>query len=302
MRIFLTGATGYIGAAVLDGFVRAGHHVTGLVRNSEKAAAVGARGGSPLIGDLHDPSSYAAAAAASDVVVHAGFDGARGVDTDRLAIETLAAAAHSNSPRHPRVLIYTSGIWILGAAPDPVTEESPVNPATIAAYRPAHEQLVLSAAGDGVRTTVVRPGIVYGGSRGIIGDIFRDASNGLIRVIGSGDNRWPTVYDRDLADLYVRLALHADASGVYHATDDSEDRVNEIVEAIGAHAPAEATVRRIPVEEAKAKLGPYAVALALDQVVKSPRARALGWTPSLRSVARNVARLFEEWRGASVHA
>ena len=300
MRIFLTGATGYIGAAVLDGFTRAGHHVTGLVRNTEKAAEVASRGATPLIGDLHDPSSYSAAAASCDVLVHAGFDGARGVETDRLAIETLAAAARSAAPGHARVLIYTSGIWVLGPTPDPVAEDAPVNPAAISAYRPGHEQIALSAGGNGVRAIVVRPGIVYGGTRGIVGDLFRDAMNGLVRVIGAGDNRWPTVYDRDVADLYVRLAQHGNASGVYHATDDSDDRVNDIVEAIAAHAPAPPTVRRMPVEEAKAKLGNYALALALDQVVKSPRARALGWSPSLHSVARNAARLFEEWRAGGV--
>jgi nucleoside-diphosphate-sugar epimerase len=302
MRIFLTGASGYIGAAVLDGFARAGHHVTGLVRNSEKADRVSSRGGAPLIGDLHDPSTYAAAAAACEVIVHAGFDGARAVETDRLAIETLAAAARSAASRHPRLLVYTSGIWVLGPAPDPVAEDAPVSPAAIASYRPGHEQLVLSAEGDGLRTIVVRPGIVYGGSRGIVGDIFRDAVNGLVRVIGPGDNRWPAVYDRDLADLYHRLALRPDASGIYHATDDSDDRVNDIVEAIVAHAAAPVTVRRIPVDEAKAKLGNYALALALDQVVKSPRARALGWTPTIRSIPRNAARLFEEWRGGSALA
>ena len=296
MRVFLTGATGYIGAAVLDGFVRAGHHVTGLVRNSEKAAEVAARGATPLLGDLHDPLSYSAAAAAADVLVHAAFDGTRGVEGDRLAIETLASAARSAPPAHPRLFIYTSGIWILGPAPDPVTEDSPINPAAIAAYRPGHEQMVLAAASSSLRSIVVRPGIVYGGSRGIVGDIFRDAMNGLVRVIGSGDNRWPTVYDRDLADLYLRLAQHDGASGIFHATDDSDDRVNDIVEAIAVHAPAPPTVRRIPVDEAKTKLGNYAVALALDQVVRSPRARAIGWHPSLRSVARSAARLFEEWR------
>jgi nucleoside-diphosphate-sugar epimerase len=299
MHIFLTGATGYIGAAILDGFARAGHHVTGLVRNSEKAAEVASRGGAPLIGDLHDPASYSAAAAACDVLVHAGFDSVRGVETDRLAIETLAAAARSAAPRHARVLVYTSGIWVLGPTPDPAMEDAPLNPAAIVAYRPGHEQLVLSASGDGVRAVVVRPGIVYGGARGIVGDIFRDAVNGLVRVIGPGDNRWPTVYDRDLADLYVRLAQHGDASGVYHATDDSDDRVNDIVEAIVAHTPAPPVVRRVSVEEAKTKLGPYALALALDQVVRSPRARALGWTPALHSVARNAPRLFEEWRAGS---
>ena len=126
--------------------------------------------------------------------------------------------------------------------------------------------------------------------------MFRDATNGIVRVIGTGENRWPLVYDRDLADLYLRLAVRPDASGIYHANDEGDERVNDIVDAIIAHVPGEPSVRRMPIEEAKSKLGAYAVALTLDQVVRSPRARAIGWTPSLRSVGGNVARLLEEWR------
>ena len=72
---------------------------------------------------------------------------------------------------------------------------------------------MLDAASDGLRTVVVRPGIVYGGSRGIVGDLLQDAANGLVRVIGSGDNHWPLVYDRDLGELYLRLATNAERVG-----------------------------------------------------------------------------------------
>jgi nucleoside-diphosphate-sugar epimerase len=296
MRIFLTGASGYIGGAVLEALVRAGHHVTGLVRNSERAAEVSKRGGVPLVGDLHQPASYRDAAAGHDGFIHAGFDSARGAEVDRSAIDTLVAAAREGGAHAGRFLVYTSGIWVLGATREPATEESPVNPAAIVAFRPAHEQAVLAASGDGLRTIVVRPGIVYGGTRGIVGDLFRDAVNGLVRVTGSGDNHWPVVYDRDLADLYVRLASRPSASGLYHANDEGDERVNDIVEAIVSHVPNTPDVRRVPIEEAKAKHGAYALALALDQIVRSPRARALGWAPSLRSIAGNTARLFEEWR------
>jgi nucleoside-diphosphate-sugar epimerase len=299
MRIFLTGASGYIGSAVLDAFVRSGHQVTGLVRNSEKAGQVASRGGTPLCGDLRMPGSYRAAAQGHDVFIHAGFDGARGAETDRVAIETLAAAARTGEAGRPTLLVYTSGIWVLGQTGQPAAEDAALNPAAIVTYRPAHEQMVLSAAGEGLRTAVIRPGIVFGGSRGIVGDIFRDAANGLIRIVGPGENRWPAIYDRDLADLYVRIAQRGDAAGVFHATDETDERVNDIVEAIAAHAPTPPDVRRMPLAEAQAKMGPYALALALDQVVRSPRARALGWRPAVRSIAGNAARLFEEWRAGS---
>ena len=155
---------------------------------------------------------------------------------------------------------------------------------------------MLAAGSSGFRTAVIRPAIVYGGSRGIVGDLFKDAANGLVRVIGNGDNHWPLVYERDLGELYLRLAAHSDASGVFHANDEGDEQVNDLVAAIGGHVPIRPSVRRIPLPEARQKLGPYADALALDQLVRSPRSRSIGWSPSLRSVAGNAARLFDEWR------
>ena len=143
---------------------------------------------------------------------------------------------------------------------------------------------------------------MYGGGNGIIGDMFRSAANGLVRVVGDGNNHWPLVYDRDVADLYARVAGRDDASGVYHANDEGDERVNDIVSAIKPHLHVRPDVRHVPIDEARAKMGPYADALALDQVVRSPRARALGWTPTLHSVAGNAARLLDEWRGAAREA
>lgn len=292
MRIFLTGGSGYIGSAVLDAFVRAGHHVDALVRNSEKAERVQARGGTPILGDASDPASYADAAAAADGVVLTAFDGTRnGVRTDETTIETVLSTPVKNG----KFVIYTSGVWILGPAPSPVDETATVNPVQHVAWRPAHERRVLDAATAGWRPIVIRPGVVYGGTGGIVGDLLKDASNSLIRVIGSGDNHWPLVYDRDLADLYVRVATNPEASGIYHANDEGDETVNEIVRAISEHAKTEPSVRHVPLSEAKKKMGTYAEALALDQIVRSPRARALGWSPTLHSVSRNAARLFEEW-------
>ena len=302
MRIFLTGATGYIGLAALDSLVRAGHEVTGLVRTPEKAQVVSRHGGRPLVGDLAEPASYREAASTHDGIVHAAEDALqRRAEVDRVAVETLLAAARAirgGGAALPRFLIYTSGVWVLGNTAAPAAEDAALDPTPHVAWRQPHEQQVLDAAGPGLRTVVVRPGIIYGGSRGIVGDLIRDATNGLVRIVGSGENHWPAVYDRDLADLYVRLAARGDAAGIFHACDESDERVNEIVSAICAQMKVPPEVRRIPLEEARVKMGPYAGALALDQIVRCPRARALGWAPAFRSIARNASRLVEEWRTA----
>jgi nucleoside-diphosphate-sugar epimerase len=305
MRIFLTGATGYIGGSVLDALVRGGHVVTALVRDNHKAARVAARGGQPMIGNLGDPESYRAGADAQDGYVHTAFDAApgRGPAVERIALETIIAAARrprtagSTAP-YTRFVIYTSGVWVLGRTPEPAAEDTPVNPISLVSWRPDHEDYILGAGNDGVRTAVVRPGVVYGGSEGIVGDLFKAATNGLVRVVGDGNNHWPLVYDRDLADLYVRLAARDDAAGVYHANDEGDERVNDIVAAIAPHISVRPDVRHVPIEEARAKMGSYAEALSLDQLIRSPRAKALGWTPNLRSVGGNAARLLEEWRAA----
>ena len=304
MRIFLTGATGYVGSAALDALVRAGHQVTALVRDNSKAARVAARGARPVVGSLADPNTYRAVADAQDGYIHTAFDtSGSGVATDRSAIETLLAAARrprtvGTLPSAPRFFIYTSGVWVIGRASEAVDETAPVNPLPLVEWRPSHEELVLSAATESLRTAVVRPGVVYGGGAGIVGDLFKMATNGLVRVIGDGNNRWPLIYDRDLADLFVRIAGNDTASGVFNANDEGDERVNDIVAAISPYLPHNPDVRHVPIEEARTKMGPYADALALDQIVRSRRSRALGWNPTLHSVAGNAARLLGEWRAS----
>jgi nucleoside-diphosphate-sugar epimerase len=304
MRIFLTGATGYVGRAVLDALLRAGHQVTALVRDSSQASRVAEKGAHPAIGSLAEPESYRLIADAQDGYVHTAFDrSGKGVAVDRTTIDVLLAAARrprtaGNPFQGPRFVIYTSGLWVVGRTSEPMDESAPLQPIPIAAWRQAHDQLLLDAQSDHLRTVVVRAGTVYGDGGGIIGDLFKAASNGLVRVVGNGNNRWPLVYNRDLADLYVRLAARDDARGVFNANDEGDERVNDIVAAISPYLPHRPDVRHVPIEEARSKMGPLADALALDQVIRSSRSRALGWNPSLHSVSGNAARLLEEWRAA----
>ena len=291
MRLFLTGGTGYVGSAVLDALVRGGHHVDALVRNSESAAKVERRGARPVLGDLAQPDSWRDAAAAADGAIHAAVEySARTAQVDNAALDVFTSLPE----REGRLLIYTSGVWVLGPTSSPADESARVNPLEMSAWRPAHEQRVLAATG--VRGVVIRPGIVYGGSRGIVGDLLKDISNSLVRVIGSGDNHWPAVYDRDLGELYLRIVNTPSASGIFHANDHADETVNTIVAALAEHAKTPPTVRHVPIDEARKKMGPYADALACDQLVRSTRARTLGWTPTLHSIAGNAARLSEEWR------
>jgi len=300
-RVFVTGSTGYIGSAIVDALLRAGQHVTALVRDPAKAEQLSKRGIECVAGELGTPRSYAKAAEACDALIHTAFDRSkRGQEVDRLAITTLVeAAGRRKSQEQPTAIVYTSGVWVLGSTQGQATEDAPLRPTPLVAWRPEHEQLILDAgSGTAIRTAVIRPAVVYGGARGIVADLLKDALNGLVRIVGDGQNRWPCVYDRDLADLYVRVATNPEARGIFHANDEADERVSDIVEAIARHAKMRPDVRYMPLEEARAKMGPYADALALDQIVRSPRARAIGWAPTLHSVSGNVARLLEEFRAA----
>ena len=296
MRIFLTGATGYVGSAVVDALLRAPHQVTALVRTPDAADVLASRGVTPILGDLKTVKSYRSAAEGFDAYIHTAADStAKREDIDRRVLDTLLAAASARAKTAPAALVYTSGLWVLGSDAQPLTESAQPNPGLFA-WRAAHEQVVLQAAESNLRTAVIRPGIVYGGSRGIVSDLLKNAVNGLIRVIGSGENHWPLVYDRDLADLYVRVAARPEASGIFHANDEADETVNTLVEGIVRHFSVPPDVRHVPLDEARKKMGNYADALAFDQIVRSPRARALGWAPTLHSVSANVPRLLEEFR------
>jgi nucleoside-diphosphate-sugar epimerase len=301
MRFFLTGATGYIGSAVLEAGLRAGHQVTALVRDPEKAEHVSSRGASAVIGELSRPATYSGPAEQCDVLIHTAYETSkRAQSVDRQAIDALLAAAGRRADAgRPASIVYTSGTWVLGHTQGAAKEDATLDPPAHVSWRPSHEALVLGGSrGDQIRTAVIRPGIVYGGARGIIGDLLKDARNGLLRVVGDGRNHWPCIYDRDLADAYVRVAASPDASGIFHVNDEADERVDDIVDSISRHVRTRIDIRHVPLGEARTKMGTYADALALDQIVRSPRARALGWSPTLHSVAGNVARLLEEFRTA----
>ena len=182
MKIFLTGATGYIGSAVLDAALRANHQITALVRTPQAADTLASRGVTPVLGDLSSVKSYRAAAEGHDAYIHTAADsGAKREEVDRKAIETLLPAAAARAKSSEVSFVYTSGVWVLGSNAQPMDETAQANPGQLLGWRPGHEQVVLQAAAPNLRTAVIRPGVVYGGNRGIVSDLLKNALNGLIR-------------------------------------------------------------------------------------------------------------------------
>src|ERR1700753_2585360 len=191
MNIFVTGASGNIGRAVVAELAAAGHAVTGGGRSDEKAAGLRNLGAHAVLGDITEPDSYRDHAAEHDAIVHTAFGGARPDLADRTAVDTLLAAARAGTAR---VLLYTSGIRVLGATGDtPAYEDAPTDhPAPLVPWGVPNEKLVLGADGPHLATAVLRPGVVYGGSGGLVGAYFDSAEKGgAAKFVGDGTNRVP---------------------------------------------------------------------------------------------------------------
>jgi len=303
MKVFITGATGYIGSAVAAELLRAGHEVWGLTSSDAKAEALERAGVRPVVGDLGDPGTWRPAAARAEALIHTAFDyGAPDpVELDGLAIDTLLSAAGEGSG--PRAFAYTSGVWVLGNTGDePVDERSePGEPFGLVAWRPAHEQAVLHSTRKGngrVRPAVIRPGVVYGGTQGLSVRFFQAAEEqGASTYIGEGTNRMALVYRGDAARLY-REVLEQGATGMFHAVDGTPITMADAAAAAGRAAGATGEPRSVPLEEARKTLGPVADALCLDQVVAARRsAEVLGWAPRYASFREGAETAYREWKG-----
>lgn len=300
MRVFVTGATGFIGSAVAAAFARAGHEVFGLVRSPGRQRLVEAAEAVPVPGTMEDPEAWRPAADRCSVLVHCAVEySERSWDLHRSVLGALRDAARD---RPGRVLLATSGVWVYGdTGDDPADESAPLDPPTFVAPRPAVDAAVLSWSGGGFRTLVIRPGCVYGGSGSLTASWFETASRGgAARVIGDGANRWAMVHRDDLADLYVRAAESGLGGEVLNATDRSRATVNDCAAAASRAAGAEGRVAHVPVEQAVASTGPFATCLALDQHVDSRKAfHRLGWVPRHGGFVDAAPRLYAAWRASA---
>ncbi|HUF36507.1 MAG TPA: NAD-dependent epimerase/dehydratase family protein [Gemmatimonadales bacterium] len=276
MKVFLTGATGYIGSAVADALRGAGHEVSGLARSDASAARLTAMGVRPVPGDMTDPATIAAAAREADGVISAATTNDPGADTAAIGA-LLGALRGSEKP-----FVYTSGIWAYGdTGGRVVTEAGPATPAPLVAWRTPVERRVLESAGDGIRSVVIQPAVVYGRGGGIPAQ-FADSArrDGAARFVGTGENRWPMVHVDDLAELYVRALERAPAGTLLIAVAGPSVRVADMARAASEGAGAGGKVKAWPLAEARQTLGAFADALVLDQQASARRAEELlGWKP-----------------------
>jgi nucleoside-diphosphate-sugar epimerase len=290
MRVFVTGATGFVGAAVIDELLTAGHEVLGLVRSEEGASALERKRVKAHRGDLDDLDSLIAGAEQCDGVIHTAYNHdftqfAAAAETDRRAIESLGRVlARKNGP-----FVITSGIGALSPG-RPVAESDDPEPNSPVAIRAASEQKALALALAGVRSSVIRlPPIVHDRTKqGLATRMIALArQTGVSAYVRGGLNRWPTVHRLDAARLY-RLALESAAPGSrFHAIGEDGVHLRAIAEVIGklVHVPA---VSKTP-EEAASHFGFLAYFVGADFQVSSTKTKqTLGWKPSGPAVIADI--------------
>lgn len=280
MRVFLTGATGFIGSRIVPELLAAGHQVLGLTRSDSGAAALEAQGAQAHRGTLEDPASLAAGADASDAVIHTAFDHdfanfVANCEKDRRVIEAMGEALKGSD----RPLLITSGTGMGGVghgslADEDLFDDSHPNPRILS------EQTGHRLLDAGLDVRVVRLPQVHDTHRqGLISPYVQIArEKGVAAWVGDGGNRWPAAHVDDVARLYT-LALDRGEKGArYHAVDEEGVAARAIAEAVGAGLGVQ--TRSLSPEEAGPHFGWLAMFIALDMPASSAKTRQrLGWQP-----------------------
>ncbi len=294
MKVFLTGASGYIGGTVASALIAGGHQVTGLVRSPARAESLRLSGIEPLLGELDDNELLARAAAGADAVIHTAHA------DHRPSVEAIAGALRGSG----KFFLHTSGAGVVadmagGEMRTPVYDEStPVHPLPARAPRVALNEFVCALSSQDVRSVVVAPPMIYGKGAGIHADSIQipkmiavAKESGIAKYVGAGTNLWSCVHVADLADLYLAALERAPAGALYYADNGVENAMRDIASAISRMLGLGGHTQSLSIEEAYAVYGEAMVNLSFGSNcrVRAVRARReLGWSPSRKPLLKEI--------------